>query len=235
MDARLSRSTGEHENGESDPLTDRLVRTLAALPPGTKLPSERMMAEQLGVSRTALRDRFSRLESMGVLERRSGSGTYVQRLSALTTSQSFALSVAASNLDSVSMLPVRHALEREAARLASKRVDHMSLARMAVSLETMTTSESDALLQDADYAFHEALLAASGSEGLVFFADVLRGVLWGTIQRLKLSEDKATLREVHTNVYRAVVAQDPIRAMTATDEHFEWLEELLAATADRAD
>lgn len=232
MDPDLSQAVSEPAATETDPLTTRLVAHLATLQPGTKLPSERVLAEQLGVSRTALRDRFSRLESMGVLERRTGSGTYVQGLSSATTSQSLALSVAASNLDSISMIPVRHALEREAARLAALNNDHLNIAKMAISLDLMKSSNSDQALQEADYDFHDALFAASGSPGLEFFAGVLRGVLRSTIQRLHLSSDKANQRAVHGAIHAAIVAKDPAAAMIAIDRHFVWLDELLRNATD---
>lgn len=217
-------------HADGDPLTMRLVSWLSELDPGTKLPSERELAERLGVSRTALRDRFSRLESMGVLERRTGSGTYVRNLSPSTTGESFALSLAATNFDSYTMIPVRRALEREAARLAASRADKLNIARMGVALDIMNSSESDQTLLAADYDFHSALFAAAGSESLDFFAKMLRGVLLGTIQRLRLSQDQQNTRAVHGAIYDAILAQDPIAAMQAIDRHFEWLDVLLVKT-----
>lgn len=213
---------------EGDPLTMRLVEWLSELPSGTKLPSERELAERLGVSRTALRDRFSRLESMGVLERRTGSGTYVRSLSPAMTGESFALSLAATNLDSYSMVPVRRALEREAVRLAASSDDKVNIARMAVALDIMNSSDSDETLLAADRDFHRALFDAAGSESLNFFAEVLRGVLWGSQRLLRLSEDKVNTRAVHGAILQAVVARDAAAAMLAMDKHFEWLDELLS-------
>jgi GntR family transcriptional repressor for pyruvate dehydrogenase complex len=47
------------------------------LPPGARLPSERALTEQLGVSRTSLREALKMLESMGMVEARSGRGRFV--------------------------------------------------------------------------------------------------------------------------------------------------------------
>ena len=50
---------------------------IAASPPGKKLPSEPLMAENLGVSRATLREAMRTFEAQGLIVRRQGSGTYV--------------------------------------------------------------------------------------------------------------------------------------------------------------
>lgn len=56
-----------------------MVQHLSSLEVRERLPREHVLAETLGVSRTALRDRLMRLEAIGVDERRSGSGTDSRR------------------------------------------------------------------------------------------------------------------------------------------------------------
>jgi GntR family transcriptional regulator, transcriptional repressor for pyruvate dehydrogenase complex len=148
-----------------DVLMGRIADQILAMDAGEKLPSEREQAESLGVSRTALRDRLSRLESMGVLERRSGSGTFVKQLRPESVAESIALGLMASNMSVASLRSVRHALERQAAIEGCARADHISLAHMAIALDRMDVSDSTDELHDADLAFHTALFAASGSAG----------------------------------------------------------------------
>src|SRR5215467_14297483 len=59
---------------------ERLV--LTKLQPGDKLPSERELAETLGVSRSSIRDAIRSLELMGLVEPRQGAGTIVCEVSA---------------------------------------------------------------------------------------------------------------------------------------------------------
>lgn len=56
---------------------------------GTRLPPERLLAEQMGVSRSSVRDAVARLEALGHLEVRHGDGTYVREPSAANLSQPF--------------------------------------------------------------------------------------------------------------------------------------------------
>ncbi len=207
----------------SDDLVSRLVQHLSTLDSGERLQSERVLAEMLGVSRTALRDRLMRLEAIGVVERRSGSGTYLRGLSSPMTGDTLAMGMMANNLDPGSMMPVRVALEREAARQAAKRGDHINVARMAVALDGMMNSVDDHGFREADRAFHDALIRASGVPGLQFFGDVLRDILVATVREVPITE-RDHLYGLHVEIYQAVRDGDPGRAMHAVDGHFEWME-----------
>src|SRR5205807_6927538 len=67
---------------------ERLI--LKKLQPGDKLPSERELAEMLGVSRSSIRDAIRSLELVGLVEPRQGAGTIVRELSAETLVNPFA-------------------------------------------------------------------------------------------------------------------------------------------------
>ncbi|MFI6628637.1 GntR family transcriptional regulator [Nonomuraea fuscirosea] len=88
---------------------------------GARMPPERELAERLGVSRGALRDRLRLLEGFGVLSRRQGSGTYVRRLAPEGLEFALDLALSASHLSIESLHSVRVALERQAARKAALR------------------------------------------------------------------------------------------------------------------
>lgn len=207
----------------SDDLVSRLVHHLSSLEVGERLQSERALAETLGVSRTALRDRLMRLEAIGVVERRAGSGTYLRGLSSPMTGDTLAMGMMANNLDPGSMMPVRVALEREAGRQAAQRGDHINLARMAVALDGMTNGVDDHGFREADRVFHDALIAASGVPGLQFFGEILRDILTATVREVPLVE-RDHLYELHVEIYKAVRDGDPVRAMQAVDGHFDWMD-----------
>lgn len=219
----------------ADGLISRLIAQLSTLKEGERLPSERALAETLGVSRTALRDRLMRLEAIGVVERRSGSGTYLRGLSSRTASDTISMGLLVNNLQPGSMMPVRRALEREAARQAAMRVDHINQAHMAVALDRMRVAVGDREFREADRAFHTALIAASGVPALEFFGEMLRDMLRATIRDVPLSERVAQLKDLHVELFEAVRAADPQRAMLAVDAHFDWLDNaIVRGTFDRS-
>ena len=63
----------------SQRLHEQLSRIIAETPPGERLLSEPALAEQLGVSRATLREAMRAFETEGIIRRRQGSGTYVNR------------------------------------------------------------------------------------------------------------------------------------------------------------
>jgi GntR family transcriptional repressor for pyruvate dehydrogenase complex len=210
-----------------DELMGRLMQQIVTMEPGDRLPSEREQALRMNVSRTALRDRIGRLESLGVLERRDRAGTFVIGLRPETVSEVLTLGLMGSKMSFDSLVPVRVALERQAAIEATRRVDHVNLAYMAVAVDRMEASNDSSELHAADMAFHRALFNASGSPGLVFFAQVLSSVLSSTMRHLALDQDRVRMRVLHRVIYDAVRSGDQDAVVTAVDEHFAWLDELM--------
>jgi len=116
------------------------------LQPGDRLPPERDLATQLGVSRSSLREGMRRLGDLGILDARQGSGTYVAQL------------------DLGDLLAIRLALEPAIARLAAVRRSGADASRLAALLAEMEAAQADAsAFADADLRLHAAVAAASHS------------------------------------------------------------------------
>src|SRR4051812_10480243 len=99
-----------------------------ALGPGKKLPTERILAERLKVSRNTVREALTRWEGLGLVERRQGSGTYLKAAVSLDMLH-MPLTLAAGNDFSSLMqtLEIRRALEAEAAALCAVRAGRADL------------------------------------------------------------------------------------------------------------
>jgi GntR family transcriptional repressor for pyruvate dehydrogenase complex len=209
-----------------DKALGELVTLLLTKEPGEQIPSERELAVTLGISRTALRDRISRLESLGILQRRERSGTFFTGIRPESMSDALILSLMSSQLSIDSLVSVRHALERHAAIAACALGDPQALEDLAAAVQRMYATDDGRELFDADNDFHQALFRASGSPGLIFFAQMLHSVLRGTLRHVALEHDRETLRLVHSNVLAAVMSRDSTAAGVAIDDHFAWLDTL---------
>jgi DNA-binding FadR family transcriptional regulator len=217
----------------NDRLSADLAGILSELGVGGRLPAERTLAVQLGVSRTALRDRIQLLEALGVLDRKQGSGTYIRELDPTGLALSLDIAIAACGLSPDSVIGVRRALERQAAIEAARAADPQALEQMRLAVEAIVDNADQATVDSADYALHFQLMRAARNAALVFFGDALAAVIWRVIaarrvQMGRVRTEHEVMVTVHKAIYDAIVAGDPERAAAAVDAHFETYERLQA-------
>lgn len=216
----------------NDPPLNALVELLLGMAPGERLASERELTQTLNLSRNTLRDRMSKLESMGVLSRKERQGTFYTGVQPEQTGDVLILGLMFQQMTVESLISVRHALERQAAIEACINADDDALAALDDSLSRMHSTQDGKELLEADGAFHRAMFAASGSPGLIFFSEMLQPVLQGTLQHLTLEHDFETMRTVHAAIFAAVRAGDVAGASATVDDHFAWLEVLTERERD---
>ena len=108
-----------------------------ALKPGDQLPPERELAEQFGVSRTAVREAVKTLREKGLVEAYPGRGTFITDGSSNTIRQSLHRMMRSGNEGFAFLAEVREILEPEIAALATTRADKEVLAAMKEQVEVM--------------------------------------------------------------------------------------------------
>lgn len=151
---------------------DAVLKALAGfvrqegLGPGERLPTERILADRLKVSRNTVREALTRWEGLGLVERRQGSGTYLK--AAVSPDMLHMPLTLAGGQDFEGLmqtLEIRRALEAEAAALCAQRATNESLAAIADKLETMERifHETSGESSDADWEFHQSIYRASGN------------------------------------------------------------------------
>lgn len=159
-----------------DAVADRLRREILAgrLEPGSRLPSERELSLALGVNRLTLRAALARLEAIGLVVTRHGSGTEVASWRERAGLE--ALPQVLASLDPtepawidllVSLLEVRRVLVAEAIALATLRHTDEDLAALEALAVSQRAQLSDPLaFARGDVAFQRAVIRASGNVGL---------------------------------------------------------------------
>ena len=161
-----------------DHTSNHIVRSILAylqernLQPGDRLPSERALAEKLGVGRNALREALATLTTLRVVEARPNSGFDLRRVS---TESSFETLVLLADMGSsptpteiAETVEVRAALEQVAVRLACTRRDDDDLKRLhAINESTERMLRENGNISEDDTAFHLALVGASHNSVLV--------------------------------------------------------------------
>ncbi|GAA1137710.1 FadR/GntR family transcriptional regulator [Kribbella jejuensis] len=146
------------------------------LKPGDKLPREADLAEQLGISRSPLREAVSVLSMLRILDVRRGDGTYVTSLTPdlLLETMSFIIDF---HQDSsiLDLFEVRRALEPMAAEKAALLMSSEDAAELLELLETVGPDSSIAELVANDLEFHHRIAAAANNKVLCSFVDSVAG------------------------------------------------------------
>ncbi|MER8422573.1 FadR/GntR family transcriptional regulator [Mesorhizobium sp. M1403] len=151
---------------------DAVLKALAgfvmreALGPGQRLPTERILAERLKVSRNTVREALTRWEGLGLVERRQGSGTYLKGVVSLDMLH-MPLTLAGGN-DFTSLmqtLEIRRALEAEAAALCAVRAGQPDLVEIGRKLDIMEQAfhTRAGMSAEEDWEFHQSIYRASGN------------------------------------------------------------------------
>src|SRR4029079_1060149 len=148
------------------------------LNPGDRLPPERELAKQLGISRPALRAGLGSLISMGVLQSRQGYGTYLVDWTPALDREPLRLLAELHGFSYEHMFETRSILEVGAAGLAAERATGDQLATRAEEM-----AEMFAWLHDPqqflvhDMAFHRAVAEASGNPTLATLVEMVSAIL----------------------------------------------------------
>lgn len=137
------------------------------LRPGDKLPAERELAEQFGVSRTAIREAMKALSHSGMVVIQPGRGTFVTDISSKVVRHSFDMLVRVSNETGVKdLIEIREILEPEIAALAAVRAGSEDIESMEEAVRAMDLAMDDPeTFIEADLDFHLAL--AQGSDNVL--------------------------------------------------------------------
>lgn len=137
-----------------------------ALVPGEKLPTERILANRLKVSRNTVREALTRWEGLGLVERRQGSGTYLK--AAVSPGMLHMPLTLAGGDDFASLmntLEIRRALEAEAAALCATRAKKIDIAAIERKLDLMEDAfiARAGMSSEEDWEFHQSVYRASGN------------------------------------------------------------------------
>jgi DNA-binding FadR family transcriptional regulator len=209
---------------------------------GSRLPAERDLAAQLGVSRPSVREALIALEVEGMIEVRTGSGIYVRQIKAAKSAAS------ASELDDntpanwgpLEVMSARILVEAEVAALAAANAQKGDLKAIKSGLQQMKLEAArDEVPRQGDEAFHEAIAQACGNS-----------VLLDTVQRYWMARNGPLFERLgdyfehpaswqtaiaeHQEVMHAIEARDSGAARKAMQKHLKQAHKRYSASWRRA-
>jgi len=214
----------------SDEVYKQLVSLISSgqLKPGEKLPSEREMATDFGISRQSIREALYRAEIVGLIEVRQGEGSFV--LSSIGESLKAPLLVLLEEEAGriFEFLEVRKLIEGWCAERAAREATGEDLEKMKEILENMKNSTpGDRGWEEADVKFHLSVAAATYNVIAIHIMEALKdsfGSFFRFRKVLTRPEKKDVLVQHHYEIYKAISQRDSSRARRKIIYHLNFIE-----------
>lgn len=198
------------------------------LKPGEKLPSERELVERFNVSKGSIREAFSALEMMGLIEVRTGEGSYVRQRKEL-----FQASLQEKETF-LEFLEVRKMLEVEAVGYAAKRITDSDLAELKKELNSMQLNSGNpgTAWEMSNHSFHFDIAKAAHNRLTVNLMNNISNYLENQIRifsPLPYADKYTTevLHQEHMAIFEAIEKRNVEEARTRMHKHLTGLERVL--------
>jgi GntR family transcriptional regulator, transcriptional repressor for pyruvate dehydrogenase complex len=205
--------------------------TKGHLRPGEKLPSERAMALELGVSRQSIREAIYRATTAGLMEVRQGEGTFV--ISSIKGNMRPPLSILLEEeAEKVfEFLEIRKLIEGWCVERASEAAKPADVKKMQGLLKKMQkVKPAESAWEKADLDFHSSIAAATHN---VLAMHVMEGLKdsFHTYFRVKKYNTKPERKDVllgqHRRILEAITQRDPKKARKKIMEHLDYVEKMI--------
>jgi GntR family transcriptional repressor for pyruvate dehydrogenase complex len=199
-------------------VVDRVRRAVAlgVLVPGDRLPSERALADGLGVSRVTVREALRVLQGEGLLVTKRGSGgtTVSPTVTSLGAAGDYEQRVG-------EVFELRLAVETMAARLAAERGVPQDVQWLDTCQAALESSRDVHAFRRADSQFHLAVARMSGNSMLSQVIEDVRAAVFSRLDRHDFAVIYESSIRGHAAVIEAIKERDPIAASAAMAAHIE--------------
>lgn len=225
----------------SDDIVEQLERMIleGTLRAGGRLPAERTLAEQFGVSRPSLREAIQKLTAKGLLVSRQGGGNYVVDSLGSTFSDPLLQLLESSPDAQRDLLEFRHTLEASCAYYAAIRATDVDRLRLREAFDALqdcyNRAEEVSRAEEgaADANFHLAIAEASHNAVLLHtirgLFDLLRRSVVTNIGGMykQRTETRDMLIDQHRELYQAIIEGRADDAREVSSRHLLYVQEVL--------
>ena len=234
-DMEKGAAQGKKRSTRSEAVAQRLMDAIerGEFETGSRLPSESVLAKQFQVSRATLREAFKKLEQMGTIRARQGSGTYVlynpnnNSMSTVGQDGNPDIAVMVNELFTVNhfqvtqYLDARKAIEFSAIDLAITCMDNENL----INLNNIVTASELPSCTVEDYhnydcMFHRELVRASKNQFLYQFWLILEPCLRDQVSRIVDKNAFGASRQMHRQIFEAILHRDKKEALALMEKHY---------------
>jgi GntR family transcriptional repressor for pyruvate dehydrogenase complex len=209
-----------------EPVATQVARKLVeyllsgAVEPGSRMPSERQLAEAFGVGRSAMREAIKALSLIGLVEVRQGDGTYLRKADSALLPEVIEWGLLLGERRTMDLVEARQEIEIVIAGLAARRRTEQDIADLTRLLERMERATTPAGFVEADVQFHMRLAEAADNLVLRDIHSSVQALLRTWITRVLAAEGARIPSYLeHVPILVAVVEGDEAAARAAMEAH----------------
>ncbi len=191
---------------------------------GGKLPPERQLALDLGVSRTSIREALKTLEVIGLLERKHGGGTFIKEDLSDALVRPVSLLLAFDRIEKREILELRMMIESEMTYYAAQRITDDEIETLSDILVKMCEIQDELIRISYDKEFHFAIAKASRNHIIQNFYQAIYNLLdefIGEIRYYVSLESQDLVNDTHQDIFDAIKQRDPMKAKEAMNRHMK--------------
>ncbi len=199
---------------------------------GDKLPPERELAKQFGVSRTSIREALRTLEILGVTESIQGSGNFITRNCGKSLIESMSMMFLLQQINGLQISQLREALEIKAALLAVENITGEQVTRLQEIVKEMSVTRDERENVTLDKELHDIIALASNNRLIIQILHILSELISRDIKHhrqeiLSNSENAPRLQLIHEEMVEGLKNRDALVIYQAVTKHFDIIAEHL--------
>jgi GntR family transcriptional repressor for pyruvate dehydrogenase complex len=188
--------------------------------PGTKIPSENVLVEELGVSRVSIRGAVQMLASLGLVETHQGGGTFVREYTGEIFLNPLFPMLALEATDVFHVLEYRKIIETGTVAVVVEKADEAAIAVLERAYEKMVTESTDVhRFASADLEFHLELAKATGNPIIIKINDFIKTLLGVSMDDIVFNLGVVDGLHYHRKILDAIKARDAELAQSLMKDH----------------
>ena len=223
----------------SEQIADRILGLIKErkLLPGDKLPPERELSEQMGVSRPSLREALRALSIMKVIDHRQGSGTYITSLEPNYLIEHLDFVFALDDSTYLDLLEARKVIESGIAELAAERITDSQIQELnALHEESIKSVDNNEEFLKADLRIHDVICQASRNPILQrVMASLLKISIHSRRRTVQLGEIREQTITDHEKIINTLTDRDALASREAMVDHLNHVEKGLRHALSKQD
>ena len=190
--------------------------------PGDKLPSENDLSAAFGVSRMTIRQAMQKLKALGLIETRTGSGSYVCEVNPEDSLNELIPLMYIGSPSQIHVFQFREMIESESVRIATPSAGEKDLKKLEDQLTRMNNAAAEdniKLFSQYDLKFHMTIVKMTGNPLMIKAYDILRNVLMESMDNVIEKMKYKSALDYHQKILDAMKQKDAVRAEDLMREH----------------